>query len=463
MAYLRLGHIKEAAGGNKSVGLKNCIDYIFNPLKTEDRRLISGYNIKIPDDREIATAYVYERMINTKSVNDKLDGRQGYHYKLSFPENEKISPELALIITKEFCQECFTGFECAFAVHTNTNHLHSHIVFNSVNRCDGYKYHYKNGDWAKIIQPAANRICEKYGLSSLELNLDEEFKLTHKCKDYGSWKTSNRKKIYSNHTNNGGKYTNSDIRSDIDDCINISNDWDSFVLNMQERGHLLDDNGKYLKVLAPGRKKWCRTYILSDDKCSYTKEEIIKRINGVPKLDYKAVKEKMFSDWNNYINIIVVKSEKRFSLNELQRIEELDLLQKNSISSIEDLQIYKEYLNQADKFLNVYRKKLNSYLSSKQKYMDTFDFINQNSREIRAYLNGDSNSKEYYDKAISSIKDMIKNGYKPVELYNYLNECTNAIDMIDKYKKHIYVEQKIVKRIELKGFDSTNKSIKSQK
>ena len=39
MAYLRLGHIKESSGSNKSAGLKKCIDYIFNPLKTEDMRL----------------------------------------------------------------------------------------------------------------------------------------------------------------------------------------------------------------------------------------------------------------------------------------------------------------------------------------------------------------------------------------------------------------------------------------
>ncbi len=448
MAYLRLGHIKEAAGGNKSSGLRNCIDYIFNPLKTEDKTLIGGYNIIISDDKENVTDSVYNGMVNTKVAYDKTDGRQGYHYKLSFPENENITPDIAMKITNEFCEDCFNGYECAYAVHTNTKHLHSHIVFNSVNLYDGYKYHYKNGDWAKIIQPAANRICEKYGLSSLELNLDEEFKLTHKCKDYGSWKKQNKNNGYSSYTNNGGKYTNSDIRSDIDDCINISSDWSSFVSNMEERGHKIDDSGKHLKVLAPGRQKWCRTYNLSEDKYSYTKDYIIKRINGIPSLDYKAVKEKMFSDWNNYLSVIVVKSGKRLSVDELQSIEELDLLRKNNITSNEDLQIYKEYLNQADKMLNIYRKKISLNLSSKQKYSEIFDYVDQHSREIRAYLNGDSNYKDIYDKAKIGIKEVMKNGYNPVELYNYLKDCSKAIDMIDRYKKHIYVERKITQRID---------------
>ena len=224
MAYLRLGHIKEAAGSNMSAGLKNCIDYIFNPLKTENKSLVGGYNLDLFVTGLDVNKVAYDSMIETKIANDKLDGRQGYHYKLSFPENEDITPELAMKITNEFCAECFGNYECAYAVHTNTKHLHSHIVFNSVGLFDGYKYQYKNGDWAKIIQPAANRICEKYGLTSLELNLDEDFKLKHKCKDYGSWIKDNKKKIYSSFTNNGGRYTKADIISDIDDCINISSD-----------------------------------------------------------------------------------------------------------------------------------------------------------------------------------------------------------------------------------------------
>lgn len=451
MAYLRLGHIKEAAGVNKAAGLKNCIDYIFNPLKTEDKKLIGGYNLKISDDRSEVNEEVYNRMLNTKIAHDKTDGRQGYHYKLSFPENENVSPELAMKITKEFCEDCFNGFECAFAIHTNTNHLHSHIVFNSVNLYDGYKYHYKNGDWAKIIQPAANRICEKYGLSSLELNLDEEFKLTHKCKDYGTWKRDKHKSTYNSYTNNGGKYTNADIRSDIDDCINISNNWLSFIKNMEERGHKVDDRGKYLKILAPGRQKWCRTYNLSDDKYSYTKEGIVKRIKGIPSLNYNAVKEKMFKEWKNYLSVIVIKPGNKLSIDELQNIEELNLLRNNNIESAEDMIVYKEYLNQADKMLNIYKKKINSNLAAKQKYSEIFDYIEQHSYEIRAYMNGNLQYQESYDKAKSGIKEIMNNGYEPAELYKYIKDCNKAIDMIDNYKKHIYVESKIVKRIESKA------------
>ena len=40
----------------------------------------------------------------------------------------------------------------------DTDHIHGHIVFNSV-RCveQGLKYDYRNGDWDNIIQPLVNK------------------------------------------------------------------------------------------------------------------------------------------------------------------------------------------------------------------------------------------------------------------------------------------------------------------
>ena len=41
-----------------------------------------------------------------------------------------------------------------------TDHVHSHIVFNSVSFVDGKKYRYEKGDWAKYIQPITNKLCQ---------------------------------------------------------------------------------------------------------------------------------------------------------------------------------------------------------------------------------------------------------------------------------------------------------------
>ena len=76
-------------------------------------------------------------MVNTKKLFGKENGGQGYHFKLSFAENDTVTPELALRLTEEFCEKCFTDYECLYAVHDNTKHLHSHIVINSIDIVQG--------------------------------------------------------------------------------------------------------------------------------------------------------------------------------------------------------------------------------------------------------------------------------------------------------------------------------------
>lgn len=50
----------------------------------------------------------------------------------------------------------------------DTNHIHGHIIWNSVRFTDGYKYRYEKGDWERQIQPLVDEICEKHGLHTLE-------------------------------------------------------------------------------------------------------------------------------------------------------------------------------------------------------------------------------------------------------------------------------------------------------
>ena len=86
MAYVRLGAIRENKGkgnttvgfsqyGSKSVGLYKCINYIFNPLKTNDRQYVGGYNISLGTGD--ITKNVFEEMLDTKKCFGKEDGVQG--------------------------------------------------------------------------------------------------------------------------------------------------------------------------------------------------------------------------------------------------------------------------------------------------------------------------------------------------------------------------------------------------
>ena len=144
--------------------LNNSIRYIMNPKKTEEGKWIGG-------NAGMSSEEVYQNMMDTKIDWDKLEGRQGYHFVISFKPGE-VKEETAYQVIKEFCEEYLGDyFDYVFSIHNDQHHMHGHIVFNSVNRMTGYKYRYVNGDWEKKIQPITDRICERYGLPPLEFEI----------------------------------------------------------------------------------------------------------------------------------------------------------------------------------------------------------------------------------------------------------------------------------------------------
>ena len=161
MATTILKNIKEAAKGRPSQHLINSIKYIMNPDKTEGGLWVGSNAGVTPDE-------IYDCMMSTKKEYGKENGRQGYHYVISFPPGA-CDEATCFKVGKEFCEAYFgDGYEYVFAVHNDHEHMHCHIVFNSVGRMDGSKYRYVNGDWEKYIQPVTDKITEKYGLGRLE-------------------------------------------------------------------------------------------------------------------------------------------------------------------------------------------------------------------------------------------------------------------------------------------------------
>ena len=151
MAISKLMHMKETAG-NPSRLLKRAIEYIMNPEKTNDQKYVKVNQALHVD--EINSEQIYERMLYTKRIFGKEWGRQGYHFIISFADQDHIIPEEAVQIIDEIQREYLKdAYECVSAVHDNTEHLHGHLIFNSIDCVKGMKYHYKKGDWEKDILP----------------------------------------------------------------------------------------------------------------------------------------------------------------------------------------------------------------------------------------------------------------------------------------------------------------------
>lgn len=239
MATTILKNIKEAAKGRPSQHLINSIKYIMNPDKTEGGLWVGSNAGVTPDE-------IYDCMMSTKKEYGKENGRQGYHYVISFPPGA-CDEATCFKVGKEFCEAYFgDGYEYVFAVHNDHEHMHCHIVFNSVGRMDGSKYRYVNGDWEKYIQPVTDKITEKYGLGRLEYD-----------------KSSKRKgKSYAEHSaGKADKFTwKKIIRLDIDMAVSVSNNLHEYFEEMRRMGYDIrigqsEKHGDYISYHHPAMKE----------------------------------------------------------------------------------------------------------------------------------------------------------------------------------------------------------------
>lgn len=252
MAISKILYMKDCGRGFHGKHLKAALDYITDMAKTQQGSLIGGINCQ--------PGYAYEQMKETKKYFGKVDKRQGYHLIISFQEGE-VDADTAFEITERFVKEYLAErYEAVYAVHDNTEHLHSHIVFNSVSFLDGKKYRYEKGDWAKYIQSITNKICEDYGISTIEIE-NEKAKADDGSEEWNASK--NPSFIWSDM-----------IRRDVDVCIMQANSFAEFLTQIKEKGYEVKQN-KYLALKGPGMKKYIRLKSLGAD---YTEARIRERI-----------------------------------------------------------------------------------------------------------------------------------------------------------------------------------------
>ena len=180
MAISKILHMKDSGNSFHARHLKRALDYVMNPEKTQGGRLVGAINCQAD--------MAFEQMMDTKKQFGKTDKRQGYHIILSFKEDE-VEPDRAFEITQKFVAEYLgDAYEAVFVVHDNTDHVHSHIVFNSVSFVDGKKYRYEKGDWAKYIQPITNKLCQEYGLSIIDVEDGSKEKQHENYKDWSEYR-----------------------------------------------------------------------------------------------------------------------------------------------------------------------------------------------------------------------------------------------------------------------------------
>ena len=158
MAITKILNIMESEGRNPASHLKNALEYIQNPDKTEECVLVGGINC-LPDT-------AFEQMKETKNIFHNTGKRQGYHVIISFSPEEKVTAEQAMYVLEHFAKDVLgDDYEAVYAVHTNREHMHGHLIWNSVSMTTGKKYNSPKGNWKNHLQPITNKYCDELGLS----------------------------------------------------------------------------------------------------------------------------------------------------------------------------------------------------------------------------------------------------------------------------------------------------------
>lgn len=158
MAITKILNIKESEGRNPASHLKNALEYIQNLDKTEECVLVGGINC-LPDT-------AFEQMKETKNIFHKTGKRQGYHVIISFSPEEKVTVEQAMYVLEHFAKDVLgDDYEAVYAVHTDREHMHGHLIWNSVSMTTGKKYNSPKSNWKNHLQPITNKYCDELGLS----------------------------------------------------------------------------------------------------------------------------------------------------------------------------------------------------------------------------------------------------------------------------------------------------------
>ncbi len=249
MAITKFLHMGANDDGSIDAHLENAIEYILNPKKLGEANMVGGINC--------LSGTAYEQMKSTKEFFGKTGGRQGYHMILSLPPGEG-TPETMYQIAYEFVEKSLHNeYEALIAVHTDKDHLHAHIIINSVNLITGMKFQYKNGDWKNYYQPITNEICAKYGYEIMPA----EYSKNSKNVPRPVWEKKQSFKDL--------------IKSDAYFCAYQAEDIRHFCYLLSRLGYEVKQ-GEHITVKAKEMKRFRRLDTISEDFARENLEQLIR-------------------------------------------------------------------------------------------------------------------------------------------------------------------------------------------
>ena len=152
MAYLKILPVAS------NTHLNNLIKYITRRDKTDEQVLVSA--------NCCATKAAVRDFAAVRTMCDKNRGLVAHQMVRSFPVGE-VEPEQAQQMAEELAAKMLPGYQYIVCTHVDRDHVHTHIVFNSVSYLTGEKY-YGNKKSLWLMREESDNLCRKYGLSVID-------------------------------------------------------------------------------------------------------------------------------------------------------------------------------------------------------------------------------------------------------------------------------------------------------
>ena len=258
MATTRIMPLHTGKGRTESRAISDIIDYVANPQKTDNGRLITSYEC----DSRIANAQFLlakRQYIAATGRGRGEDDVIAYHVRQSFRPGE-ITPEEANRLGVDFAKR-FTKGKHAFIVctHIDKAHVHNHIIWSSIHLDCDRKFRNFWGS-TKAVRHLSDTICIENGLSIVENPKPHG-------KSYNKWLGNQAKPSH-----------RALLRSAVDNALaQKPADLDALLQLLQESGCEVSRRGKSYRLKLP---EWSKAARLDSLGQGYTLEDLLAVLTG---------------------------------------------------------------------------------------------------------------------------------------------------------------------------------------
>lgn len=379
--------------------LKKAIDYICNGDKTDDEIYVTTHLCS----RENA----HKEFEITKKQFSSRTKILAHHLIQSFVP-EEVSFEEAHQVGIELCEKILEGkYEYVLATHIDKDHIHNHIIFNSIDVDEGKVYHSYYGSYMNI-RNQSDKLCKEHNLSVIDQETQREINEIKRRK-FVSWHDWNEDK-------KGSSYK-SKLQFDIDRSIQKSVNWQDFLCRMESNRYEIKF-GKHIAFRSKNQQRFTRAKTIGGN---YTEERIKDRILN---------KEKKLGNIIDIKNNEKVKSSKEY---------ERWATKHNMTTAANTMIVIRDKGFHSMKELESEIKRLSSQANQLRKEFRDKEFELKRIEEIMKHLQTCVNKKDHYDGYRKNPNDKIymMMNRKDVEAYK---EAFSEVEVFIKQFPHLKKE-----------------------